>query len=204
MPSVNELINSYVKAVGGGKTLEALAAMTSRVAKGTVDVVGVSRGGTVEIYSKGRNKTLTVMRAHPFGVVKLGFNGSMAWTTGSAAKGAELGAIHFYNPAELRTNYPKITVLGKSKIGFREVYLLELQPAVGTPVKLFLDANTHMPVRVNAANVEIYLDDWREVGGVKIPFSMTQHFPAMTLKITLKETQFNVALEDSLFEKAGK
>ncbi|MCM3903212.1 MAG: tetratricopeptide repeat protein [Pyrinomonadaceae bacterium] len=204
MPSVNELIDSYVEAVGGGKTLAALAAMTSRVAKGTVDVVGVSRGGTVEIYSKAPNRTLTVMRAHPFGVVKLGFNGSMAWTTGTTAKGAEVSAIHFYNPGELRANYPKITLLGKSKIGFREVYLLELQPAVGVPEKLFLDANTHLPVRVNAANVEIYLDDWREVDGVKIPFSITQRFPARSLKITLKEIQYNVALEDSLFEKAGK
>ena len=65
MPSVNELIDSYVEAIGGGKTLATLAAMTSRVAKGTVDVVGVSRGGTVEIYSKGPNKTLTVMRGPP-------------------------------------------------------------------------------------------------------------------------------------------
>ena len=128
---------------------------------------------------------------------------TVAWRgrAGSAAKGAELSAIHFYDPAELRANYPKITLLGKSKIGFREVYLLELQPAVGAPEKLFLDANTHLPVRVNAANVEIYLDDWREVDGIKIPFSITQRFPARSLKITLKEIQYNVALEDSLFEK---
>ncbi|MGH9882181.1 MAG: tetratricopeptide repeat protein [Pyrinomonadaceae bacterium] len=195
MPSVNELVDSYVEAVGGGKTPGG-----SRLAKGTVDVVGVSRGGLVEIYFKAPSRTLTVMQAHPFGVVKLGFNGNVKWTTGSAAKGAGLSAIHFYSPAELRANYPKVTLLGKSKIGFREVYLLELQPAAGAPEKLYLDANTHLPVRVNVANVEIYLDDWREVDGVKIPFSITQRFPAMTLKITLKEIQHNVALEDSLFE----
>lgn len=204
MPSVNELIDSYVKAVSDGKTPGPLAAMTSRIAKGTVDVVGVSRGGTIEIYSKRPNKTLTVMRAHPFGVVKLGFNGSMEWTTGTAAKGAELSAIHFYNPAELSANYSKITLLGKSRIGFREVYLLELQPAVGSPVKLFLDQKTHLPVRVDAANVETYFDDWREVDGVKIPFSIKQRFPTRSLKISLKEIQYNVTLEDSLFEKGGK
>jgi tetratricopeptide (TPR) repeat protein len=201
MPSVNELIDSYVKAVSGGKSLAALAAMTNRIVKGTVDVVGVSRGGTVEIYSKGPNKTLIIMKAHPFGLVKLGFNGSRAWSTGAALIGSGFSGIRFYNPAELRATYTRITLLGKSKIGFREVYLLELQPPSGAPERLFLDAKTNLPVRVNAANVEIYLDDWREVDGVKIPFTITQRFPARSLKITLKEIQHNIRLDDSLFEK---
>jgi zinc protease len=215
MPSVDEVLERYVQAVGGAK---ALTAMTSRVAKGTINVVGVSRGGTVELYSKAPNKTLTVMQAHPFGLIKLGFNGRVGWaqTAGGlrVVKGPELVAIQrdsdFYNPATLRVHYPKINLLGRSKIGYREVYVLELQPAVGTPERLYIDANTYLPARVNvvridpsqrAVAVEMYLDDWREVDGIKVPFRISQRFPGMSLGITLTEVKHNVALDDSLFER---
>lgn len=192
MPALTEIIGGYLQAVGGEK---ALATMTSRVARGTMDIVGVSRGGTVEVYSKAPNKTLTVLRAHPFGVVKLGFNGVVEWRLG--AKGESFSAINFYDPVRLRANYPKMKLLGKSKIGFRDVYVLELQPSE----RLYLEANTYLPVRVNVQSFEIYLDDWREVDGIKMPFSISQSSPGLTVSITLKEIQHNVALQDALFEK---
>ncbi|CAN5865830.1 hypothetical protein BH18ACI4_BH18ACI4_14960 [soil metagenome] len=215
LPTADELIESYVQAVGGSR---ALAAVTSRVAKGTVNIVGMSRGGTFELYYKTPNKSLIVMQAHPFGLVKLGFNGGVAWaqTAGRLrpVKGSELIGIQrdsdFYNPATLRANYPKIKLLGRSKIGYRPVYLLELQPAAGTPERLYLDADTNLPVRVNVVRmnasqrpvaVEIYLDDWREIDGIKVPFRITQSFPGMSVGITLNEIKHNVALADSLFEK---
>jgi tetratricopeptide (TPR) repeat protein len=218
MPSVDEMLERYLQAAGGNR---ALAATTSRVAKGTVDIPGVSRGGTVELYFKAPNKTLTVMRAHPFGLVKLGFNGRVGWaqTVGGlrVVKGAELIGLQrdsdFYNPATLRANYPKINLLGRSKIGFREVYVLELQPAVGTPERLYMDANTYLPIRVNVVRtntsqrpvpVEIYLDDWREVDGIKLPFRITQGFPGMSVAITLTDIKHNLAIDDSLFERPTK
>lgn len=192
MPALTEIIGGYLQAVGGEK---ALATMRSRVAKGTVDVVGVSRGGSVEVYTKAPNKTVTVIRAHPFGVVKLGFNGVVEWRAGP--KGASVSAVNFYDPARLRVNYPKMKLLGKSKIGFRDVYVLELQPSE----RLYLEVNTYLPVRANVQSFEIYLDDWREVDGIKLPFSISQSSPGLTVSISLKEFQHNVALQDALFEK---
>jgi hypothetical protein len=48
--------------------------------------------------------------------------------------------------------------------------------------------------------VEIYLDDWREVDGVKYPFSMTQSFAKMTLSFTVQEIRHNVAIDAKIFE----
>jgi tetratricopeptide (TPR) repeat protein len=218
MPSVDEMLERYVQAVGG---IRALTAMTTRVARGTIDIVGVSRGGTVELYSKAPNKTLTVIRAQPLGRVKRGFNGRVGWAQTASGlrivQGSELVGIQrdsdFYNPATLRVNYPKINLLGRSKIGYREVYVLELHPVVGTPERLYMDANTYLPVRVNvvrtnasqrAVAVEIYLDDWREVDGIKVPFRITQGSPGLNVGITLIDIKHNVALDDSLFERPMK
>lgn len=205
MPSVDEIFQDLIEAVGGRNNP---ATMTSRVAKGTIDVVGVSRGGAFEIYSKAPNKNLMVVQAHPFGVVRLGFNGSAGWSHASATSARALTGLHWIpllrEPAKLKTSFIKIALLGKSKIGFREVYLLELQSQTGPMEKLYLDAATHLPVRVNTSDVEIYLNDWRDVDGVKSPFSITCSSPRVTLKISFNEIKHNVQLADSLFEKPGR
>ena len=216
MPSLDEVLKRHVQACGGEK---AWMSLSSRVIKGTVNVVGMSRGGTLEIYTKAPNKSLTIMSAHPFGLVKVGFNGRVAWTQTvkgtRVIKGPELTALQrdsdFYNPLTLKSTYPKIKLLGTSKIGYREVYVLELEPAAHSAEKLYLDATTYLPVRVNAVRsigggqllvaAEVYLDDWREVDGIKLPFSLTNRFPGLTLGITLNEVKHNVAVDDSLFEK---
>lgn len=212
MPSVEMVMDRFIQAAGG---IEALSAPTSRVARGSLDVVGVSRGGSIEFYAKGPNKILTIMQAYPFGVVKLGFNGTTAWADTPdgqrLVKGDELiGVLRdsvFFNPVWLKANY-RIKLLGKSKIGYREVYVLELQPATGAAEKLYLDQTTYLPVRANRVSSggqqpgprETYLDDWREINGIKSPFSMTQTRPGMSISIVIKEIRYNVPVDDSLFE----
>ncbi len=51
-----------------------------------------------------------------------------------------------------------------------------------------------------SAPVEIYLDDWREVDGIKVPFSLTQRFPKVTLSFTVKEIKHNVPIDAKIFE----
>jgi tetratricopeptide (TPR) repeat protein len=205
MPSVQEVFARFGEALGQSKTVT----VNSQIAKGTIDVIGVSRGGSFEIYAKNPGKTLTRTRTIPFGESKLGFNGRARWTyvtNRSSRLGAvELSGLEWFarvsNPGWLKMNYSKIVLVGKSSIGFREVYLIELQPQQGAAEQLYLDASTHLPVRVNGSGLEIYFDDWREVGGVKCPFSLTQSSSGLKLKVTLQEVRHNVAVDDALFER---
>jgi outer membrane lipoprotein-sorting protein len=112
----------------------------------------------------------------------------------------------------LRTNFAKVSVPGMSQIGYRDVYVLDLQPAVGALERVYLDAKTYLPVRVNTVRrigtvmepVEIYLDDWRAVDGIQFPFSSSQRFRKLTLSFTVKEIRHNVALDASVFESPAK
>ena len=225
LPALDEVIARYVEALGGAA---ALKMVTSRVIKGTVDVVGLSRGGTFEISAQAPNKTLSVINTHPYGLVKIGYNGLTAWEVDQKGfrlvKGTELETwqrdsdIHYH--LNLKHNFKKIELLGKSKIGFREVYVLELHPLSGASEKLFLDAETYLPVRMNvlrtglltgaptarsvAAPVEIYYDDWRAVDGIKYPFRVSQSSRLsngnVTLSFTVNEIRHNVPLNVSVFE----
>ena len=175
LPTVDEVLARYEKAMGGA---EAIKAVNSRVMKGTLDVVGVSRGGSFEIYAVAPNKMLSVMDAHPLGNMKIGYNGRTGWELAERVvrriNGTELESLQrdgdFYYQLNLKQNFKKVSLLGKSSIGYREVYVLELQPRSGSPakstrvrpgtpaedldaVKLYLDVETYLPVRMNSVRM---------------------------------------------------
>ena len=213
LPTLDEVLAKYLEAMGGAAAIDKV---TSRVIKGSLDVVGVSRGGSFETYAQAPNKITTTMQAHPVGTVKTGYNGRTGWARTAAGlrtlKSFELAALQreadFYGQFRLKTVFPKITLSGMSKIGYREVYVLDLEPSSGQTDRLYLDAKTYLPVRsntamtlgANSAPVEIYLDDWRDVDGIKYPFSMSQSFPKMTLMFTVKEIKHNVQIDPKVFE----
>lgn len=213
LPTVDEVLSKYVAALGGAA---AINAVKSRVTKGTLDVAGISRGGTFETTALAPNKVSTVIQAHPLGTVKVGYNGRTGWTSNaksvSVLKGSELARLQrdadFYGQVRVKNNYANVTLAGMSKIGFRDVYVLELQPATGPAEKLYLDAQTYIPVRINSVRltgavpepVEIYLDDWREVDGIKYPFSISQRFAKLTLTFTVSEVKHNLEIDAAIFE----
>jgi hypothetical protein len=211
--TVDEVLKRLVEAIGG---TAANKAVNSRVTKGTLDITGVSRGGSFESYAVAPNKSFSIIQAHPLGTVKLGFNGRTGWTTSATGKrlmkGVELARLQrdsdFYAWLNMKTVYAKVTLPGMSKIGYRDVYVLELQPATGAVEKLYIDAKTFLPVRINSVSmvgavseqVETYLDDWKEVDGIKYPFTISERFSKLTLMFTVKEIKHNVQIDARMFE----
>lgn len=215
LPTVDDVLNRYVEAMGGAATINKF---TSRVMTGTLDVAGISRGGSFEQYAQAPNKMLMVMQAHPFGTLKMGFNGKNGWMFAQSAThpvtGVDLAILErdadFYSTLRTKKNYVTVTMPGMSKIGYRDVYVVDLQPKIGPLERLYLDAETFLPVRINtvrsmgrvAEPVEIYLDDWRDVDGVKYPFSISQSSTSVKLGFTVKEIRHNVPVDAKLFESS--
>jgi tetratricopeptide (TPR) repeat protein len=213
LPTVDDVLNRYIEAVGGAA---AINKFTSRVMTGTLDVAGISRGGSFEQYAQAPNKMLMVMEAHPFGKLQMGFNGKSGWMLAAArvhpVTGVDLAILQrdadFYSALRTRNNYAKVTLAGMSKIGYRDVYVIDLQPKTGPLERLYLDAQTFLPVRMNtvrsmgrvAEPVEIYMDDWRDIDGVKYPFSISQNSTSVKLGFTVKEIRHNVPIDAKRFE----
>jgi len=180
LPTIDDVVNKYMQAIGGAA---AVNAVNSRVVKGTVDIVGVSRGGTFETYTVRPNKSV--------GIIK--------------PAGAELVVMRddadFYSIINLKNKYAKLTLAGKSKIGYREVYVIDLKPVSGAVDRLFVDAESYLPVRMNTQRAEIYFDDWREANGLKLPHVITYTVQKRTMTLTVKEIQTNVPIDAKMFEK---
>ena len=215
LPSLEAVLQKYVAALGGK---EALAKLTTRVIKGKVDLIGVARGGQMEAYLKAPNKSLTVLDVGPTGVTKQGFDGRSGWFFSNRLgtrnlKGPELAALSadadFYHDLRIRELYPTIKLLGKTKSGFRELYVVQAVPRDGVAEYFYFDVETGLLFRrdttrytpAGMVRAEVYFGDWREIDGIRLPFSITQSTSQMALAFTVEEVKHNVPVDEAVFRR---
>jgi hypothetical protein len=213
-PSADQILNHYVEAVGGRAAWKKL---TSRVSTGTIDVPGMQISGTVEFHEKAPNRLLRVIILNGASF-RQGFDGTTAWTDDPqdglrTETGAELEDTRFdsdfYHPLDLRQLYSKFTLLGTEKIGEHDAYVVEAARMGADPDKMYFDVKTGLALRLisrryTPEGVSIYqedLEDYREVDGIKLPFTVHQSIAQPSFTITFTEVRHNVELGDSEFSK---
>src|SRR5262245_30598001 len=216
LPALDDVLAKHAKAVGGKEAIEKI---TSRSMKGSFDLeaFGVS-GAPVEMLAKAPNKTAMKIDVTGFGVVNRGYDGSTGWDSNPMTGLRELSGVElaqmkrgadFYQELNLKKHYTKMEVKGKEKVGSYETYVIEATPAEGSPEKYYFDVNTGLLVRQDAESegpqgkmpLEIYMEDYKVVDGVKMPHTVKQVNPAMTIVIKITEVKNNVEIDDAKFNK---
>ena len=217
MPTVDQILDKYVMALGGKAAIEK---HTSRVMKGTLDIPAAGVSGSAELYAKAPDKSLTLITVPGFGIVQEGFDGTVGWAedpqSGLREKsGVELATTkldsHFYRDINLKKLYPKMMLKGEEKVGERATYVIEATPAEGDPEKWYFDAETGLLLRMDVEResplgkqpVEVYLDNYKEADGVKLPFSLRQVTSAFTINITIDKVTHGESIDDAKFKKPG-
>jgi hypothetical protein len=215
LPTVDQIIEKHVQALGGKAAIEKL---TSRVIKGTIEIPAMGMSGTTESYAKAPNKFGTNSNLGGLGTFLQGYDGQTAWeqnpiTGFRVLSGTELALVKrdaiFHGDLKFKELYPKAVVKGKQKVGDREAYLIEATPAEGGPEQLYYDAQTGLLIRRDFVldspqgqlATETYLKDYKEVDGVKVPFTVVQSNPAVSFTIKITEVKHNVAVDDAKFNK---
>src|SRR5215510_9680919 len=143
LPSVKQILDRYVQALGGA---EALKKITNRTAKGSrigADGVLVPE----EVYQKAPDKLLTVT-SYPNVVFSNGYNGTAGWGHSSRDGATPLpdqllaqlkrDAV-FYQELKIRELYPNLVVVGIDRVRDAEVYAIQAAPVTGPAEKLFFD-----------------------------------------------------------------
>jgi len=217
-PSVDEILDKYVDALGGRAALEKVR---TRIGRGTLEITAINATVRLEIEAKAPNKRLSILDVGGVGTVQEGFDGQTAWSKNpdsavTTKSGFELARAKrdsdFYRDLRLRTIYARLALEGKTKVNQSDAYLIAATTSEGSVDKLYFDAQSGLMVRQDSQvenpqggkmTLEIYYEDHRDVDGVKIPFTMrvTKPDPA---RFTIR-FKHNVPISDAVFDKpAGK
>jgi zinc protease len=215
LPTVDQVLDKFVQAIGGKP---AFLKFNSRVGKGTFEIPAMGASGDIEIYAKAPNKSLLIINIAGFGTVQQAFNGTTGWAQEPQSgmrdmSAAEISAAKrdeaFHREIMLKELYTKLEVKAKEKVGEKDAYVVVATPAEGTPDKLYFDVQSGLLVRQDTERespmgkvpIEAYLDDYKEVDGVKVPFTIRQTNPAFSFTIKLAEVKHNVPIDDAKFNK---
>jgi photosynthetic reaction center cytochrome c subunit len=212
-PAADQLLDKYLQASGGAAAIDKI---TSRVMKGTIEVGGKSM--PIDIYAK--DPEMRISYTHlPEGDSVTAFNGHEGWLGmsgrplremhGPDLDGAAIDAdLHF--PAHLKQMFSKVELrVGTEKIGDHETYAVVGQREGKTPIEMYFDEQTGLLVRLvrfgetalGRLPTQIDYADYRESGGVKIPFRWTLARPGGRFTIQLSEAKENVPVDDAKFVK---
>ena len=197
MPSVAAILEKYLEASGGRLALEKI---NSRVSTGSVEITALGMRGTVELVEQSPNKSSLIIDAPGLGVMQRTFDGSRGWLQdplqglirlkGLMLEMAKEAAV-FNKPAKLKELYPSAVLLGKEKLGGKDVYVVRM----GFD-KWYFDAEDGLLLRRG----NTYYDDYREVDGVKLPFRLRDDvFSGMGLIYQINEIKHNVKIDDAKF-----
>jgi hypothetical protein len=217
MPTIDQVLERHVQAIGGRSAIEKT---TTRITTGSlVQIQGKTNLSlTFTIYQKAPNKTVYVSS----GGAQEGFNGVIGWVkgnrTGLRQKAGEQLALarresDFYFDTRIKELYARIAFLRRDRVGGRDVYVFEAAPAEGKPDTLYFDAETALLVRQDIyfegskgkpAPTEIYYEDYREVDGIKLPFTIRQVYLDYSTTLKVYDVKHNVPIEDSKFDGPSK
>jgi photosynthetic reaction center cytochrome c subunit len=213
-PTAEQILDKYYQALGGAAAIDKLK---SRVMKGTLTTNnGVEVG--YELNQSGPDSVLAILTTAQAGVIERAVNGSVGWEKNSRGV-RDLGREEIfylrrypdiYKDIKLKDQFTRINFNGKPKIDGRDVYVLRGTTTAGKRETLYFDVETGLLVRRSTSTAtlvgtipeQVDFADYREVDGLKLPFtirvsaidpnfSVVRKFTEIKLNVTIDPKRFN-------------
>jgi hypothetical protein len=178
--------------------------------------------GSFESYFKAPNLRLRrTFRENNIVFEMQGCDGKVAWHIGSDGHPSELKlqpgsedeCEKGYEPLPLRVRAPslRIELKGKKKVGDQTAWKVEIQdPKSSAPETYYFDAQTYFLLRYESGpsysfgrylshGVTRLYSDYRDVGGIKLPFTVIERFENSELVTTVREVKIDAPIDDARF-----
>jgi photosynthetic reaction center cytochrome c subunit len=213
LPTVSQLLNNYVRALGGSAAIEKI---TTRVEKGSTTFHGQLQ--TVEILTQAPDKQSIIRHMSGGESVVTTFDGQSGW---SIAPGRPPREMHDADiaaarmdadlqfPLHIQQIFPELRLEYPEKIADRDAFLLLAIREGQPPVKLYFDEQSNLLVRMiryaetplGRNPTQVDYADYREVDGVAIPFRVTTSQPGNSSTIQFDQVQENIAIDPASFAR---
>jgi predicted Zn-dependent peptidase len=211
-----EILDQVIKAVGGKEVFKTI---TNSVTK-TQTSVSTPQGefqisSTVfHIFPDKVRQEISM----PFGTMVTVFDGEKGWMTSPQGTQdlpesqlkevrSELFRSHFHL---FLADDLKVQFMGEESLEDKKVDVILISDPAGNQLKMYVDQMTHLPAKesyqgttmMGPGNVEEIFSDYREVSGVKTPFSIKSFANGQKVAETkILEVNFNTQIDPELFIK---
>ena len=220
--SAEQILSNYIKAVGGqGAGAEFKTIVYTGIverSQGRTNAVWQQILPTAqEVTIKGADKFLVKVTT-PQGIVMQGIDGAVGWVRDNNGSrqlaAAELEQVKqtaaLYHPIKVAEQPAQMTVLGVEKLGDRDAYVVAVTTGPQMTRRYFFDAQTGLLLRrITTTSTmlaplpeQVDYEDYRDVGGVKLPFTIrTSGLAAFTTRTRrFADIKLNVVIDDSVFK----
>lgn len=216
-PTAAQILDKYLQAVGGARA----TALTSVVGKGTYSGYGPEGfPRPVEVYAKAPNQKAIMVRDQASGDNITVFDGKTGWVSAPfkpidvmELHGAELDSARADAELLFPANVTQALTNMRSSADFindRTVFVVQGNKG-NAIVTLFFDQETGLLTRVVRSTpsvvgrlpVQTDYADYRDVGGVKLPFKWTTTWLDGRSNFELSEVQTNIAIDAPRFARPG-
>jgi len=208
--SVDTILARYIRAIGGQAAVERVV---SRVSKGSLVAAGES--APMEIYEKAPDKFLRILESPASGRSEGAYDGTVAWMMNAQRAVREVTGPEVENFKReyflhrhilWKQLYSEMRVAGQKSLQGGTADLIEAKAGADLSYRLYFDKKTGLLVRsdvtMRGMTLQNFFDDYREVDGLKLPFTIRHVRPdgyQWTDQYT--EIRHNVAIEDTRFGK---
>ena len=215
LPSVEEVLQKYEAAEGGR---EAWSHFTTRFMKGIYQTEDASFFAVIERTNQAPNKSYAKITMPNGATVREVCDGKSAWIEDarggihdfvSAALESHLREARFDSGVNslLAMSYGKTVTT--AQVGSHSAYVVDFSPQKDISSKVYFDAETGFPVRVDDTlhradgdyAIQTYLDDYRPVDGVYFPFRLRHVEKGNVFTVRVTQIKDNPPIDDSIFQK---
>lgn len=193
-----EIITRYVETIGGEAAIKKI---TTRVSSGTVELP-LEMGGTVEIYEATPNRTTVIMDLKGFGSIQTTFDRKGSWLQDPVRGLLQLSPSGppgdtFHRELDMLQRVNSYRFERKERVADEDCFVVVHTIGGVVVEQLYFSVATGLLMRQN----NLYLEDYREVDGLKIPFvSRTENAVGrMSTVVRLKEVKHNIPIDESKF-----
>ncbi len=205
-PEVKAILEKSVTAQGGA---DAIKKVESRIVKAKIEVVGAGLSLDVTSYQKAPGLMAVYVVSAQAGDQTKGTDGVHAWMIDAAGgprllDGAEKSEMireaNIQSDLNPEKEYAKVELGGNDTVDGKAVVKLNCVSPDGKKSTLFYDKESGLMVRRDSTEstqmgdmqVSATMSDYRDAGGVKMPFASTVKFGPGTLQITTEKVDTNV------------
>ena len=204
-PQADEIMERYIRAIGGR---EALKRLKSRVSTGKSILPLQGLTGKVAIYEEAPNKMSMEIDVPDIGMMKMVYDGVRGWMQHPLMGFHEfdnsllqsVGRYYdFYKAVRYRELYTGMHYIGVRETPEGKAHVLELMTPEGYPEEMHFDVDSGLLVYSGGT----HLSDYRQVGEVKVPFTMRVSVAGLDLVMQFGQVTHNAAINTEAFAEAS-